>query len=291
MSCMKNQTSHACRQGFTLIEISIVLVIIGLLVGGILAGREMVRQAEIRKQIQQIERYNTAVNAFVGKYDCMPGDCEKALELGVGDAIEAPQGDGSGEIDYWDEAITMWYHLNRAGMYEYSVPLDANLATPGIHTPTLVLASDTKSYDTNPSVTYRGYNTAGGVWLAAQSSLGMAANPNPSMMRVWMMISTLADGTFFSPVYSGVYKANIAFQIDSKLDDGWPRTGSVMAHSNMPIYMHTTNIFLLSSTGSAADSCVRIPVLPARPYYNVVSATADAPGDGRRCTMLIKASF
>jgi len=62
------------RGGFTLIELSIVLVIIGLLVSGVLVGRDLIAAAELRSQISQIEGYNTAVRTFQLKYGGLPGD-------------------------------------------------------------------------------------------------------------------------------------------------------------------------------------------------------------------------
>ncbi len=61
-------------RGFTLIELSIVLVIIGLLVGGILVGRDLIKSSEIRAQIKQFEEFKTAANAFKTKYGYLPGD-------------------------------------------------------------------------------------------------------------------------------------------------------------------------------------------------------------------------
>ena len=61
--------------GFTLIEISIVLVIIGLLVGGILTGQSLIDAATQRAQIAQIQKYNTALHTFELKYNgYLPGD-------------------------------------------------------------------------------------------------------------------------------------------------------------------------------------------------------------------------
>ena len=60
--------------GFTLIELSIVLVIIGLIVGGVLTGQDLIKAAEIRATVGQYEKYNTAVNTFRTKYNGIPGD-------------------------------------------------------------------------------------------------------------------------------------------------------------------------------------------------------------------------
>src|ERR1700753_450898 len=67
------------RQGFTLIELSIVLVIIGLIVGGILVGQDLIKAAEVRAQISQIEKYNSAGNTFRGKFGGIPGDLALSL--------------------------------------------------------------------------------------------------------------------------------------------------------------------------------------------------------------------
>ena len=62
------------RDGFTIIELSIVLVIIGLLAGGILLGRDLIEAARIRAQGSQIESYEMAINTFRLKYNMLPGD-------------------------------------------------------------------------------------------------------------------------------------------------------------------------------------------------------------------------
>ena len=65
--------------GFTLLEMSIVLVVIGLIVGGVLVGRDLISAAYTRAQISQIEKFNTAVNTFYGKYQALPGDMNNSV--------------------------------------------------------------------------------------------------------------------------------------------------------------------------------------------------------------------
>lgn len=62
------------RSGFTLMALSMVLVIIALIVGGILIAEDMISAAQIRATVSQIEKYNTAVNTFRSKCDGLPGD-------------------------------------------------------------------------------------------------------------------------------------------------------------------------------------------------------------------------
>ena len=63
---LHSESSYKC--GFTLIELSIVLVIIGLIVGGVLVGQNLIKAAEIRNQIKQMQEYQIAFNTFRTKY-------------------------------------------------------------------------------------------------------------------------------------------------------------------------------------------------------------------------------
>ncbi|MGD0462093.1 MAG: prepilin-type N-terminal cleavage/methylation domain-containing protein [Tepidisphaeraceae bacterium] len=96
--------------GFTLIEMSIVLVVIGLIVGGVLVGQDLIRAAYVRATISQVEKFNTAVNTFYGKYQALPGDMNYATALNYGFATidyngsarggaGAGSGNGDGLID------------------------------------------------------------------------------------------------------------------------------------------------------------------------------------------------
>src|SRR3954468_15196423 len=79
---MKNQALLARRarpqartqEGFTLVEIAIVLVIIGLLLGGILKGQEMITQAKIKNVVNDFNGITAAVNSYQDRYKALPGD-------------------------------------------------------------------------------------------------------------------------------------------------------------------------------------------------------------------------
>jgi len=68
------------KNGFTLIEISIILVILGLIVGGVLVGKDLIRNAKIHQVISDINQFNTAINTFQEKFDFLPGDMPNAYE-------------------------------------------------------------------------------------------------------------------------------------------------------------------------------------------------------------------
>lgn len=80
----ENSTKTALTAAFTLIELSVVLVVIGLIVGGVLVGQDLIKAAAIRATVTQVEQFNTAANTFFGKYGYLPGDMPNppAGELG-----------------------------------------------------------------------------------------------------------------------------------------------------------------------------------------------------------------
>ncbi len=88
------------EDGFTLVELSIVLVIIGLIVGGVLVGQDMIKAAEIRSTVSQIEQYNSASNVFRDKYAGMPGDIRNMTTY----FATATNGDGNGFLTDGDAA-------------------------------------------------------------------------------------------------------------------------------------------------------------------------------------------
>src|SRR6267143_6757500 len=75
-SAIKNRSST--ETGFTLVEIAIVLVIIGLLLGGILKGQEMITQAKIKNAINDFNGINVAVTSYQDRYRAIPGDDQNA---------------------------------------------------------------------------------------------------------------------------------------------------------------------------------------------------------------------
>ena len=69
------------KKAFSLVELSIVLVILGLLVGGILTGQSLIRAAELRSVTTEFSQYQTAVMTFRDKYFAIPGDMKNARDF------------------------------------------------------------------------------------------------------------------------------------------------------------------------------------------------------------------
>ena len=94
MVALHSRIKSPLKVGFTLIELSIVLVIIGLIIGGVLVGRDLISAAGVRAQISQIEKYQSAVNTFRGKYGYLPGDISDPTAQQYGFAARGPQDRG-----------------------------------------------------------------------------------------------------------------------------------------------------------------------------------------------------
>ena len=105
-------SNRTYQGGFTLIELSIVLVIVALLIAGLLIGREMENAWCIRKVGADFEAYKAAFVTFKDRYNALPGDMPNASALNLGN-----NGNGDGYIGYWSsEPPQVWKHLERAGI-------------------------------------------------------------------------------------------------------------------------------------------------------------------------------
>src|SRR6267143_1891611 len=115
------------QQGFTLVEIAIVLVIIGLLLGGILKGQEMITQAKIKNVIADFSGVSAAYHGYQDRYRAIPGDDPNAGSRWT-TAPAAFPGSGNGvvtgtyntacpavSVALTPESCMWWDHLRRAG--------------------------------------------------------------------------------------------------------------------------------------------------------------------------------
>lgn len=137
------------QSGFTLIEIAIVLVIIGLLLGGILKGQELITQGRIRNVSNDFQSVTAAINLYQDRYRALPGDDNGATArwgAGVG------QGNGNGIIEGEYNSTTdaesrlFWQHLRLAGLVggattDQSQPANAASGITGVRNTGLGLAS------------------------------------------------------------------------------------------------------------------------------------------------------
>lgn len=100
------------QAGFTLVEIAIVMVIIGLLIGGVLKGQAMVQNARVKRVVKQADEVRAAVMGFYDKYGVYPGD-ENLAPIPPGTDGE---GDGDGQIENNAERFEVFRDLQRADL-------------------------------------------------------------------------------------------------------------------------------------------------------------------------------
>lgn len=127
------------QQGFTLIEIAIVLVIIGLLLGGVLKGQELITSARVRNLISQQEGVKAAYFGFLDRYRALPGDYG-AASTNISCTPACTNGNNNGTIraiadgDTVDEPIAAWEHLSKSGFingsYSYAAFPEATASAP-----------------------------------------------------------------------------------------------------------------------------------------------------------------
>ncbi|WP_088652957.1 type II secretion system protein [Marinibacterium profundimaris] len=218
------------RNGFTLVELSIVLVILGLLTGGILAGQNLIRAAELRAVTSEFTSYQTAIMAFKEKYLALPGDLKNATNFwGAADSdpatcrttastgTEPCNGDGNGQVlaagTTGNEMFRFWQHLANAGLVSGSFngiagSLDVDDAEIDINSPS------SKSGNGGWQTSYIGGVSGSTIYYDGSYGhiMGVGADTDASLLGL------LAGPTF---------KPEEAWSIDSKVDDGKPATGQV----------------------------------------------------------------
>ena len=122
------------QSGFTLVEIAIVLVIVGLLIGGVLKGREMITNAKIKRIENDFAGVSAAIYAYQDRYGVLPGDDPSASTRFPGTWAASDNGNGNGNISGgWGstnnaaESRKIWKHLRGAGLI--AGPVDTTTAS------------------------------------------------------------------------------------------------------------------------------------------------------------------
>lgn len=217
------------KRAFSLVELSIVLVILGLLVGGVLSGQSLIRAAELRSVSSEYSRYVAAMQTFRDKYFTSPGDMSNATAFWGDDNAACPDaavtngtpgtcnGNGNGLITFaaaanaTGEAYQLWKQLALAGLIE------------GIYTG-LAGAGGSNQSTANNSARAR---LANGFWTIYNLD-GVSGHTHFSDMNYG---NVLFMGALFgaTSAYGPIIKPEEAWNIDTKMDDGRPQRGSIMA--------------------------------------------------------------
>jgi prepilin-type N-terminal cleavage/methylation domain-containing protein len=235
--------THDTQKGFTLVELAIVMTIIGLLIGGILKGQELMENARVTSTVAQVKAYEAAVTSFRDEYQAYPGDmsdastrivgCTTACDAitGVGNAGNNVVGSttwattfgaqgttttGGAATAVGDETYLFWLHL-----------LKANLIG-GVTDEGMTTATAFKFGSTHPQAKIAGGFVVGydngtiAPGSAATTGTGLNGTVIALALDPAVALATTAATLPLTPLR--------AAQIDRKMDDGRPNTGTVVGY-------------------------------------------------------------
>jgi len=261
------------RHGFTLVELSIVLVIVGLIAGGVLVGRDLIKAAEIRGTISQLESYNTATMIFKDKYKNLPGDITSAQASQYNfaptsrtDYVAAPLAvpnpiiHGDGLIESCTVTNTMWWSYLA---YEVAV-FWRDLYSAGLISERFTLGADTMFQPTAILGDYvpRAKISKDAYWIL------FGVDQGNYFLLASLHILYNGGSLYTNPALS----VSDAYAIDAKLDDGEAITGKVRASLQ---------------SGSGFD----VNLVPPQPCVDFQKYNfANSPSE-KTCSLIIKAAF
>ncbi len=235
---------NTITQGFTLLELTIVLIIIALIAGGIMTGRAMVRSAELQAVLREYSTYLKATKEFTEKYNQLPGDFSTAqtlwgappgwlgcpmgywsggLSSEAWDNTHTCNGDGNGRIGASTNAGVLssthewwqaWQHLSNAGLIDgkYSGGVSST-STAGEAELTINVPSS--------KLTTGGWTMFYMQQIADSANLWGEATGGYGHM---LSFGKVGSGTY---TRVGLITPSDALDIEKKIDDGKPGTGTV----------------------------------------------------------------
>ena len=198
MSSSAISSKNSTEAGFTLVEIAIVLVIIGLLLGGILKGQEMITQARIKNAINDFNGVTVAVTSYQDRYRFLPGDDPGASARWT---VQAPaSGNGDGVI---------------AGLYN---------AAPGAVAPPAAAESNLFWQHLRIAGFVAGMTTGAGSGTQPPNAVG-------GLIGVEAATATTGLGFTGTIMCSSNIPDKVAIAIDTQADDSNSATGQIRAQS------------------------------------------------------------
>ena len=157
------------HQGFTLVELAIVLTIIGIIMGAVLKGQELIWNAKVKRLQNQIKEFQTAFYTYYDKYGYYPGDDPTASSRWS----NAPNGNGNGFVEGGycsgdEESCYIWRHLRYANI----ISGNPNETNPNVLLPKHVFGGHVDMFTGTYTV---GGQTRSGLWITLRNLEASAA--------------------------------------------------------------------------------------------------------------------
>ena len=275
------------ESGFTLVELSIVLVIVGLIVGGILVGQDMIKAATVRSQMTQLDSFNAAANTFCYIYLYYPGFVATAVatqyglvaaaartganSLGDGDGLIEGSGTAANAADLANETLLFWSDLNQVGM------LAGGFYDSSRTTTTLAGALTAAAF--------------GNFVPKAKLGRGTSVMVLPAVGNNYFYLGAPQSATAAGVVtWADALTPTEADNLDEKMDDGFPDTGIMRSFNTTVDAIATTQAPTGGNATPTAGDCYNTT---GKDDYatSVSTAGAEAIANQPGCNLRIRTTF